>query len=55
MAIQGERGLLQFPPDWLLRLRHNPFYAFLETRALAWVDGASGQTTPSGADGDGGG
>ncbi len=55
MAIQGERGLLQFPSDWLMRLRHNPFYAFLEARALAWVDGDRGQTTPSGADADGGG
>jgi len=55
MAIQGERGLLQFPSDWLMRLRHNPFYAFLEARALAWVDGVGDQTTPSGADGDGGG
>jgi alpha-beta hydrolase superfamily lysophospholipase len=53
MAIQGERGLLQFPSDWLMRLRHNPFYAFLEARALAWVDGDRGQTTPSGADGGG--
>jgi alpha-beta hydrolase superfamily lysophospholipase len=53
MAIQGERGLLQFPSDWLLRLRHNPFYAFLEARALAWIDGDRGQTTPSGGDGGG--
>jgi hypothetical protein len=53
MAIQGERGLLQFPPDWLLRLRHNPFYSFLETRVLEWVDGARGQTTLSGANGGG--
>jgi len=42
MAIQGERGLLKFPADWLLRLRHNPFYDFLEDRALEWLDGASG-------------
>ena len=55
MAIQGERGLLQFPSDWLMRLRHNPFYAFLEARALAWVHGARGDATLSGADGDGGG
>jgi len=55
MAIQGERGLLQFPSDWLMRLRYNPFYAFLEARALAWIDGAIGNATPSGADGDGGG
>ena len=39
MAIQGERGLLQFPADWLLRLRHNPFYDFLETRVFEWLDG----------------
>ncbi len=55
MAIQGERGLLQFPSDWLMRLRHNPFYTFLEMRALAWIDGARGQTEPSSADGDDGG
>ena len=24
----GERGLLLFPADWLLRLRHNPFFAY---------------------------
>ncbi len=37
MAIQGERGLLKFPADWLLRLRHNPFYDYLERRVLDWV------------------
>ncbi len=42
MAIQGERGLLQFPSDWLLRLRYNPFYDFLENRVLKWLDSASG-------------
>jgi alpha-beta hydrolase superfamily lysophospholipase len=55
MAIQGERGLLQFPSDWLMRLRHNPFYPFLEARALAWVDGATGQSKSSRAEDDGGG
>jgi alpha-beta hydrolase superfamily lysophospholipase len=30
MAIQGERGLLLLPSDWLLRIRHNPFYGYLE-------------------------
>ena len=40
MAIKGERGLLQFPPDWLLRLRHNPFYDYLEARTLDWVEQA---------------
>jgi alpha-beta hydrolase superfamily lysophospholipase len=37
MAIQGERGLLILPSDWLLRLRYNPFYGYLESRTLAWI------------------
>ncbi|HSM75617.1 MAG TPA: alpha/beta fold hydrolase, partial [Desulfobacterales bacterium] len=37
MAIQGERGLLTLSSDWLLRLRHDPFYAYLEERVLAWL------------------
>ena len=41
MAIQGERGLLQIPSDWMLRLRYNPFYSFLESRTIAWVDQAN--------------
>jgi alpha-beta hydrolase superfamily lysophospholipase len=40
MAIQGERGLLALSPDWLLRLRHNPFYAYLEERVMDWIEGA---------------
>jgi alpha-beta hydrolase superfamily lysophospholipase len=43
MAIQGERGMLLLSSDWLLRLRHNPFYAYLDARALEWIDGASGR------------
>ncbi len=38
MAIQGERGLLRFSSDWLLRLRHNPFYDFLEAGTLEWLE-----------------
>ena len=38
LAILGERGLLKLPSDWLLRLRYNPFYAFLERRVLDWTD-----------------
>jgi len=41
MAFKGERDLLQFPADWLLRLRHNPFYDYLERRAIAWIDDAT--------------
>ncbi len=40
MAFQGERGLFKLSSDWLLRLRHNPFYEYLEWRLLEWVDGA---------------
>jgi hypothetical protein len=38
MAIQGERGLLKISYDWLVRLRHNPFYDYLEGRTLQWLD-----------------
>ena len=41
MAIKGERGLLKISADWLLRLRYNPFYPYLERRTLEWMDGAS--------------
>jgi hypothetical protein len=38
MAIQGERDLLKIPYSFLVRLRYNPFYTFLEMRALEWID-----------------
>jgi alpha-beta hydrolase superfamily lysophospholipase len=37
IAVQGERGLLLLPSDWLLRLRHNPFYAYLARRTVDWT------------------
>jgi alpha-beta hydrolase superfamily lysophospholipase len=40
MAIQGERDLLKIPYSFLLRIRFNPFYVFLETRVLEWFDKA---------------
>lgn len=40
MAIQGERGLLQIPTDWMLRLRYNPFYDYQEKRVLDWISNA---------------
>ena len=43
MAIRGERGLLRISSEWMLRLRYNPFYDFLESRTLGWVDGANGR------------
>jgi alpha-beta hydrolase superfamily lysophospholipase len=36
--VQGERNLIKFPADWLLRLRYNPFYEFLENRTLEWIN-----------------
>jgi alpha-beta hydrolase superfamily lysophospholipase len=50
MDLQGERGLLKIPYSWLVRLRHNPFYPFLETRVLDWIENAKGQTAPPSAD-----
>ncbi|MGB1140176.1 MAG: alpha/beta hydrolase [Halioglobus sp.] len=41
LPLQGERGLLTIPSDFLMRLRHNPFYAHLEQRIVAWLDAAS--------------
>jgi alpha-beta hydrolase superfamily lysophospholipase len=38
MALQGERDLLKIPYSFLLRLRYNPFYSYLETRVLEWFD-----------------
>lgn len=44
MAIQGERGVLRLPPEWLLRLRHNPFYPYLEAQVVGWLERAGVQT-----------
>lgn len=37
MGIQGEHGLLKISTDWLLRLRHNPFYDYLEDSSVQWL------------------
>ncbi|MBE9520802.1 MAG: hypothetical protein IME97_06705, partial [Proteobacteria bacterium] len=37
-SIQGERGLFVLSADWLLRVRHNPFYEYLEKRVVDWVE-----------------
>jgi alpha-beta hydrolase superfamily lysophospholipase len=39
LDIRGERNLLRFPADWLMRLRHNPFYDYQEARILEWLGG----------------
>jgi len=41
LAIQGERGLLKFSSDWLIRLRHNPFFDYFEDRVIEWVNGSN--------------
>ena len=38
MALQGELGLLKIPSDWMFRLRYNPFYDFLESKTLKWLE-----------------
>ena len=38
LASQGELGLLKIPSDWIFRLRYNPFYDFLESKTLKWLD-----------------
>jgi alpha-beta hydrolase superfamily lysophospholipase len=35
--LRGERGVLQIPAEDMLRLRWNPFYPYLEKRALEFV------------------
>jgi alpha-beta hydrolase superfamily lysophospholipase len=41
LAIRGERGVLKVPAQWLLRLRHNPFYHYQERRVLGWIERAN--------------
>jgi len=41
LAIRGERGVLKVPAQWLLRLRHNPFYDYQERRVLDWIGQAN--------------
>jgi alpha-beta hydrolase superfamily lysophospholipase len=36
-ALQGERGVLRISPEFLLRLRYNPFYSYLEQRVISWL------------------
>ena len=41
VSIRGERGLLQLSPGWLIRLRYNPFYDYLEQRVVEWIEAAN--------------
>ncbi len=40
MALQGERGLLELPGGWLLRMRYNPFFEVIERYTLEWFEQA---------------
>ncbi len=48
LAIKGERDLLKIPGEWLLRLRFNPFYAYLQTRVVKWLDETGAASMPAG-------
>jgi len=47
MAIRGERGMLLLSPEWLLRLRHNPFYPYLESAIFDWIERAGNEESHS--------
>ena len=36
-GFMGETGQLDFPASWLMRLRYNPFYDYLEQHAVDWI------------------
>jgi hypothetical protein len=38
IALRGERGVLLIPPSEMLRLRWNPFYPFLESKVLEFLE-----------------
>ncbi|MBT8070086.1 MAG: alpha/beta fold hydrolase [Gammaproteobacteria bacterium] len=45
IALRGERGLLRIPEDWLLRMRYNPFYSYLEQRTIDWMESVEGDSS----------
>jgi alpha-beta hydrolase superfamily lysophospholipase len=38
LAFKGEQGLLKLPPQWLLRMRYNPFHSYLLERTFLWLE-----------------
>lgn len=42
MALKGEGGLLKVSEQWLLRMRYNPFYSYMEERVLDWIEEPAG-------------
>ncbi len=53
LALRSERGVLALSPGWLLRMRHNPFYDYVERRALGWMENAEHVGTQGAGDGGG--
>ena len=53
LAIKGERGILKIPGEWLLRLRYNPFYDYMQARIVEWLNhaGAAQMELPRAGDG----
>ena len=41
IEARGERGLLLFPSDYLIRLRYNPFFSYLKQRVEKFVENES--------------
>ena len=46
VTLRGERGVLQVPMGALMRLRWNPFYPYIERRAVEFVGLGESGTTP---------
>ena len=40
LSLRSERGLIDLPPEFQLRMRYNPFYEVLERRSLEWIEQA---------------
>jgi hypothetical protein len=38
LAPRGEAGVLMLTPDFFLRTRHNPFYAYQAKALTEWID-----------------
>ena len=50
LALRGERGLSKIPPDWIMRMRYNPFYEVVEKRTLEWVESHGAATVSRATD-----
>lgn len=51
LGLQGENGLLAIPAESLVRLRFNPFFAYLERRTMAFL-GLATEAPGTAADGE---